>query len=36
LLKPEKKDAEQSTDDMLAAFQEMQATGAPIHIRKVA
>ncbi|BBD01837.1 hypothetical protein [Sphingobium sp. YG1] len=36
LLKPAKSDAKQSKDDMLAAFQEMQAAGAAIHIRKVA
>ncbi|RYM07996.1 hypothetical protein [Sphingobium cupriresistens] len=36
LLRPAKPDAPQSTDDMLAAFQDMQAAGAPIEIRKVA
>ena len=35
LLKPAKPDKPQSSDDMLAAFQDMQAAGAPITIRKV-
>jgi hypothetical protein len=35
LMKPPKP-ARQSTDDMLAAFEEMRAAGAPIKIRKVA
>ncbi|KMS54722.1 hypothetical protein V473_15400 [Sphingobium cupriresistens LL01] len=36
LLKPAVPEKKQSTDAMLAAFQEMKAAGAPINIRKVA
>jgi hypothetical protein len=36
LLKPAQPEGRQSSDDMLAAFQAMQAAGAPIKIRKVA
>jgi hypothetical protein len=36
LLKPAVPEQKQSTDAMLAAFQDMKAAGAPITIRKVA
>jgi hypothetical protein len=36
LTKPAKPNGRQSTSEMLAAFQDMQAAGAPIRIRKVA
>jgi hypothetical protein len=36
LTKPARPSGKQSTDEMLAAFQEMKAAGAPIKIRKVA
>ncbi|MES2175109.1 MAG: hypothetical protein V4523_14340 [Pseudomonadota bacterium] len=35
LLKPAQAEKKQSTDEMLSAFQDMQAAGAPIKIRKV-
>lgn len=35
LAPPKPRDAKQSTDDMLAAFQDMRAAGAPITIKKV-
>jgi hypothetical protein len=35
LLKPPRAGGKQSTDEMLANFQEMQAAGAPIKIKKV-
>lgn len=36
ILAPWKPKGRQSTDDMLAAFQDMQAAGAPIQIKRVA